>query len=139
MWLTKNKEKEQQKEVQGQDKTAEITEPTRQEREVRLVPEVDIYEKDDVIYLIADMPGVKKDGLEITLEKNVLTIEGRSSYTRPEGYGCVYSEFRDGVYRRSFTLNDEIDRDKIEAHLKDGVLQLTLKRSVPSKTKIEVR
>lgn len=137
----RKQEKDKEREIQVVDKGAENTpgEPTREEPQVSLLPDVDIYEKDDVIYLLADMPGVKKEDLEITLEKNVLHIEGRSSYTRPEGFGCAYSEFRAGRYRRSFALNDEIDRDKIDAQLKDGVLQLTLRRLVPSKTKIEVR
>ncbi len=138
MWLTRNKEKENETVRETRDEAVEQSEPIRNEELSRLTPNVDIYEKDDVIYLAVDMPGVDKGAVELTLEKNVLTIEGRSSYSRPEGYGCSYAEFRPGVYRRSFTLNQEIDRENIEANLKDGVLTVVLKRLLPSKTKIEV-
>ena len=90
------------------------------------VPRADIYETGDEIVVVADMPGVSKDSLDITLENNVLTINGYVEPEQPEGLMLAYSEYRVGDYQRSFTLSDQIDREKIEAVLKDGVLRLTL-------------
>jgi HSP20 family molecular chaperone IbpA len=90
------------------------------------VPRADIYETDDEIFVVADMPGVDESSLDITLENNVLTINGYVEPSAPEGYSLVYSEYREGDYVRSFRLSDEIDREDIEATLKDGVLMLTL-------------
>ncbi len=90
------------------------------------VPRADIYETDDAIFVVADMPGVDESSLDITLENNVLTINGYVEPTPQEGYSLVYSEYREGDYVRSFRLSDEIDRSGIEATLKDGVLSLTL-------------
>lgn len=114
---------------------------TRRGRSQRIfIPRVDIYSAGDKIILTADMPGVDEHNLDITLEKDLLTIHGRVVDQDLEGYKPVYSEYRVGDYERTFTLSDEIDHDKIEALLANGVLQLKLTRSEsPKARKITVR
>ena len=99
------------------------------------VPRADIYETDDEIVVVADMPGVDEDTVDITLENNVLTINGYAEPVETKGYTLAYAEYRVGDYERAFSLSDEIDREKIEAKLKDGVLRLHL----PKVTEARVR
>jgi len=89
-------------------------------------PAVDIFEDQDVIMLLADMPGVKADDLKIDLRENVLTLSG--SVASPEGQNEseVLREYHSGLFLRQFTLAESIDQAKIDAQLKDGVLRLAL-------------
>jgi HSP20 family protein len=103
------------------------------------VPRADIYETEDEIVLVADMPGVDAETVDITLEKGVLTINGYVEPHEPEGYGLAYSEYRVGDFQRSFSVSDEIDQDGIEATIADGVLRLHLPRVSPSTRKITVK
>jgi HSP20 family molecular chaperone IbpA len=104
------------------------------------IPRVDIYETGDAVVLLADMPGVSEDDVDITLEKNVLTITGYVQPVEREGYGLAFSEYSEGDYERTFALSDEVDRNRIEASMKDGVLKLTLPKAEEMKTrKIQVR
>ena len=104
------------------------------------IPRVDIYETGDAIVLLADMPGVSDEDVDITLEKNVLSITGYVQATEREGYGLAYSEYSEGDYERTFALSDAVDRARIEATMKDGVLKLTLPKAEEVKTrKIAVR
>ena len=104
------------------------------------LPPADIYETRDNIVVLAEMPGVAPDGVDITLERRVLTIRGRSAANEHGGYQRVYNEYADGDYERSFTLSDNIDRDRIEARLKDGVLHLVLPKAETAKArKIELK
>jgi HSP20 family protein len=93
------------------------------------LPPADIYETRDSIVVMAEMPGVPPDGVDITLERRVLTIRGRSAANEHGGYQRVYNEYADGDYERVFTLSENIDRDRIEATLRDGVLHLTLPKA----------
>lgn len=99
------------------------------------IPRTDIYELNDEIMLVADMPGVDENSVDITLEKDVLTLEGLVEPTNFEGYQLSYSEYGVGDYRRQFTLSNEIDRDRIEATVKNGVLTLRLPKANFAKTK----
>ena len=90
------------------------------------VPLVDIVESEHALLLISDMPGVDDRGVDVTIEKNILTITGKVSGEVPEGYKLSYEEYGVGDYERSFTLPNEIDRDGIQATIKDGLLRLTL-------------
>jgi len=104
------------------------------------IPRVDIYETGDDVVLVADMPGVDEDGVDITLEKNVLTISGNILPADREGYSLAYSEYREGDYERTFALSNEVDRNRIEATIQDGVLMLTLPKAEEMKArKIAVR
>ena len=114
------------------------TERTRDR--LAFVPRVDIYETDDAIVVVADMPGVDESSLDITLENNELTINGYVEPMQLEDYSLTYAEYREGDYVRSFRLSDEIDREGIEATLKNGVLCLNLPKVKEARTrKIEVK
>ena len=104
------------------------------------LPPADIYETRDSIVVLAEMPGVALDGVDITLERRVLTIRGRSAANDHAGYQRVYNEYANGDYERAFTLSENIDRDRIEATLKDGVLHLVLPKAETAKArKIELK
>jgi len=90
------------------------------------VPQVDILETDQALLLVSDMPGVDESGVDVTVEKNILTIHGTVAAGVPAGYKLGHEEYGVGDYERSFTLPNEIDRDGIQATMKDGVLKLTL-------------
>jgi len=93
------------------------------------VPKADIYESGDSIVLVADMPGVDEKTVDITLEKNILTINGTVEYPDFSGYNVAYAEYDVGDYQRSFTISNEVDRDSIEAKVKNGVLRVTLHKA----------
>ena len=93
------------------------------------LPEVDIFEKEDSILLVASIPGADKESTDVTLEKNLLTITAKTDTSLPEGFESYYAENRVGGYRRQFRLTDGIERDGITATVKDGLLNLTLKKA----------
>ena len=99
------------------------------------VPRADIYETNDELVVLADMPGVDENSVDITLEKNVLTINGNVEMVQPDNYNLAYAEYEEGDFVRSFTLSNEIDLNKIEATVKDGVLRLHLPKIGEAKTK----
>jgi HSP20 family molecular chaperone IbpA len=99
------------------------------------VPATDIYETADDVVLVADMPGVPTDGVDIDLERRVLTIRGRLPTAPREGYQLVYAEYGEGDYERSFQLSEEIDRDRIEARHKNGVLTLRMPKAASAKAR----
>lgn len=90
------------------------------------VPAVDILETDQALLLVSEMPGVDEAGVDVTIEKNILTIKGTVGDHVPAGYKLSYEEYGIGDYERSFTLPNEIDRDGVQAVIKDGILKLTL-------------
>lgn len=98
-------------------------------------PEVNILERKDEIVVTADLPGVDEKSLDITLEKNVLTIYGRVEPPVPESQRLAYSEYGVGDYQRAFTLSDEVDKEKIQATMKNGVLRLVLPKAESAKTR----
>lgn len=98
-------------------------------------PDVDILEKDDSIIVLADIPGVSESGVDITLEKDVLSIYAKVEPEAPEKHQLLRAEYGVGDYQRSFTLSNEIDREKIEATVKDGVLKLILPKSKAALTR----
>jgi len=117
---------------------AEGIERTRARRQY--VPRADIYETDDNIIVVADMPGVDESTIDVTVEKNVLSISGYPEIERPDGHRLAYAEYETGDYVRNFTLSDQIDQEHIEAVVRDGVLRLTLPKAAPAKAKkIEVK
>lgn len=98
-------------------------------------PRVDIYESKDSLSLLADMPGVDEKTVDVELEKNILTITGRVEGQAVHDATMLYSEYETGDYERVFTLSDEIDRDKIVATVKNGVLSLCLPKAEKVKPK----
>jgi HSP20 family protein len=93
------------------------------------VPNTDIYETDEALTLVMEIPGVEKKDVNVQLENDVLRVEGRIDFTKYEGLEPVYAEYNVGHYSRGFTLSDKIDQDGISAELADGVLTLTLKKA----------
>ncbi len=96
-------------------------------------PAVDIFETDDALVLLVNIPGVPEENVDITLEKNQLTIRGNVEFEAPQGFKAVYGEYVVGDYRRTFSLSDEVDQDNIEATLKHGVLRLVLAKATALK------
>jgi HSP20 family molecular chaperone IbpA len=89
-------------------------------------PSVDIFENDSAITVLADMPGVKADDLEIDLRESVLTLTGRVAAPDRSKESDVLREYQTGTFFRQFTLSEAIDQTKIDAKLTDGVLRLEL-------------
>jgi HSP20 family protein len=105
-----------------------------------LRPPADIFEDSDGITLRLDMPGVAKERLNIQTDKNSLTIDGEVQIAMAEGMEALYAEVHSTHYRRSFTLSGELESDKAEANLKDGVLTLRIpKRAELRPRRIDVR
>ncbi|SEM25289.1 Molecular chaperone IbpA, HSP20 family [Roseovarius azorensis] len=98
-------------------------------------PATDIFEKDDVVTLTIDMPGVVPDSVDVSVENRSLTVRGTIEAPVPEGYRRIYAEYAPGTFERAFSLPDTIDADKIDATHRDGVLTLTLKKSEAAKPK----
>ena len=119
------------KELQKRDKDQYETVERTNSQQV-FMPAVDILETDTELQLYADMPGVDESSVDITLDKDILTITGHADTTAPEGYEAVYREFTRGDYQRSFTISEAVDAEKISASVKNGVLQLTLPKSAPA-------
>ncbi len=108
------------------------------EEERYLLPAVDIFETEEGLTLLADMPGVEKDGIDIRVEDGILTISGRCTHEGRPSYN--YREFELNSYWRQFSLSNDVDREKISAQLKHGVLTLTLPKAEKAKPKkIEVK
>jgi len=93
------------------------------------VPNADIFETDDALTVVMEIPGVEKKDVSVNLENEVLRIEGRIDFSKYEGLEPVYAEYNIGHYARAFTLSNKIDQDGITADLADGVLTLTLKKA----------
>ncbi len=89
-------------------------------------PAVDVFEDAGGITLLADLPGVPRELLDLKVEGDTLQIEGRVQARTPDGLEPVYAELRVPRYRRSFTLSRELDTSRVEANLKDGVLTLRI-------------
>ena len=119
--------------------------PTRQRGERTanrpvFIPPTDIYETPDSIVVLAEMPGAVPESVDLTLDRRVLTIRARAQDHAHPGYQEVYSEYSDGDYERVFTLSEEIDRERIEASYKEGVLRLVLPKAEGARPrKIELK
>ncbi|MGA7979904.1 MAG: Hsp20/alpha crystallin family protein [Chromatiaceae bacterium] len=112
----------------------------REEARAALRPPVNIFEDANGITLEADMPGVSRDRLNVQVDKDTLLVEGDAQIDMPDGMEALYADIRATHYRRSFTLSGELEPDKIEASLRDGVLTVRIpKRAELRPRKIEVR
>lgn len=104
------------------------------------MPDVDIYETEKEIILLADMPGVTVDNLNINLKDNILTLDGEIEPLEREDETQISKEFGSGRYYRQFSLTGTIDQSRIKAELKDGVLKLSLpKMGIQTSRKIQVK
>ena|SRR5579862_6909418 len=118
---TRNKQ-----EVQERDK--EQTRPGRY-----FLPDVDIFETEDGLRLWADMPGVDQKDIEVTLKHGMLTIEGIVSVDMYRNLHPVYTEYNVGNYYRQFVVNEDIDAGRIEARIRNGVLEVALPKAETAK------
>ena len=106
------------------------------------MPNTDIYETENALTVVVEMPGVEKDKVNIDIENDVLLIEGLIDYTQYAEMQPVYTEYNVGHYSRKFSLSNKIDQNKISAEMKDGVLTLTLPKAEtakPRKIKISLK
>ena len=124
-----------QQEVQVQqkrevEKERESTIPTR-----RYLPVTDIFETDQALTVILEMPGVEKESVDVRVENDVLAIEGRVDLSKYQGLAPLYIEYNVGNYARSFQLSSKIEQDRITAELKDGVMTLVLPKAEKAKAR----
>jgi HSP20 family molecular chaperone IbpA len=110
------------------DKKQESTAPAR-----TFVPAADIFETEQALTVVLEMPGVNKDKVEIGVENDVLTISGQIDFSNYEGLQPLYTEYNIGNYSRGFQLSSKIEQDGITAELKDGVMTLVLPKAEKSK------
>jgi HSP20 family protein len=107
---------------------------------VFLTPPIDIHEGPDGLVLEADLPGATEQGVSIELEDNVLSLRAQVSTPAPEGARPLHQEYQVGDFYRSFILSDEVERGRITAELRNGVLRLTLPKAERAKTRrIEIK
>ena len=110
------------------DKQQESTVPAR-----AFVPTADIFETEAALTLALEMPGVNKSQVDVNIEDGVLTVHGRLDFSKYESLQPVYTEYNIGHYRRSFSLSNKIDQNKISAEMTDGVLTLVLPKAEQAK------
>ena len=123
--------------VQGQDR-GQLEQ--KQEPSLVLAPPADIFENDDGIGIVLDMPGVTKDRLTVKSDRSELVIEGEASIEMPAAMQSAYAEVRSARYRRTFVLTNELDSDLVEASMKDGVLSIRIPRRAELKPRqIEIQ
>lgn len=92
-------------------------------------PYTDIFELDDALVVVMEIPGVDRNDTNINVEKNILSVEGKIGHSKYDGVKPVYTEYNIGHYSRSFSLSNEIDQDGITAKIEDGVLTLKLPKT----------
>jgi len=125
---------------QRQPRLPEAAEGASPELQEAFTPPIDIHEGADGLTLEADLPGATERNLHIHLEDNVLDLYAKIDSPAPEGARLVHEEYRLGDYHRSFILSDEVDRERITAELKNGVLSLFLPKADRARTRrIEIK
>jgi HSP20 family protein len=120
-------------EVRKEQEGVESTRPLR-----RVAPRCDIWEGQDGVHVVAEMPGVDAASIEVTLERDVLTVAGRAPLPARAGLRQLYAEFEGCEYRRSFQLSGTADAEAIQASFKDGLLDVLVPRRKPAQRKIAV-
>jgi HSP20 family protein len=114
------------------DKKGEKSLATRDDA-IYIAPPVDIFENENSLVVVVDMPGVHKDGVDIRIDDNILTIKGNAKYAQQAN--VLRQEFTLQNYYRQFQLSDEVDQSKISAESNNGVLTITLPKAEKSKPK----
>jgi HSP20 family molecular chaperone IbpA len=120
------------------DKVEKKEHESKQEKTVpgkHYVPYTDIFERDDSLMVVMEIPGVEPKDLDINVEKNLLTIEGRINFSKYDNLKPLYTEYNVGHFSRSFSLSNEIDQSGITARVEDGVLSLTLPKAKEAATR----
>lgn len=97
------------------------------------VPVTDIFETPEALTVVLEMPGVDRDGIEASVENDIVTIEGRIDFAKYEAMQPVYTEYNVGHYARSFEISNKIDQNKISAQMKDGVVTIVLPKAEQAK------
>jgi len=110
------------------EKKEESTVPARE-----FLPTADIYEDEDALNVVLEMPGVDKGNVEVSIEDGLLKVGGRLDFSKYQDLQPLYTEYNIGNYSRSFSLSDQIDQNKIAAEMKDGVLSLKLPKAKQAK------
>jgi len=105
---------------------------TREEANA-LKPLMDIFEMEDGLGVVVDLPGVQKEGVDVRVENDILTITGKTD--SPVKGNPLYREFELGNYFRQFQLTDHVDQEKIKAEMKNGVLTIHLPKAEKAKPK----
>jgi HSP20 family molecular chaperone IbpA len=123
------------------DKTGHLCCPNDRGRRTlpQVKPATDILEREDGYYLYLDLPGVGVDSLRLELKDNELSVRGTARLTPASGERFVEVEFSHGEFRRAFTLTEAVDRERIRARLKDGVLEIFLPRTGPGPDEAQPR
>jgi len=104
------------------------------------VPAADIYEGENELTVVLEMPGVEKKNVDLRVEDGVLHVEGRLDLTKYQGLQPLYTEYNIGHYGRRFRLSSKVDQSKIAAEMKDGVLSLKLPKVAEAKPRtIQIR
>jgi len=99
------------------------------------LPAADIYETQEALTVILEMPGVEKNNIDVRVEDGVLSVQGRLDLSKYQGLQPLYTEYNIGHYSRSFQLSSKIDQNKIGAELQDGVLSLNLPKVEEAKSR----
>jgi HSP20 family protein len=115
-------------ELAVQEKKEQVTKEEKTVPARYYVQNTDIYETDDALTVVMEIPGVEKKDVDVNIENDVLRVEGRLDSTKYEGLEPLYTEYNVGHFARAFTLSNKIDQNQISAELNDGVLTLTLKK-----------
>ncbi len=124
----------------AESRSSHVAEGTAEPQQNFHTPLIDIHEGPDGLVLEADLPGASEEGVVIQLEENVLTLHAHVPSPAPEGARALHEEYRVADFRRSFILSDEVERSRIAAELKNGVLRLTLPKDERAKTRrIEIK
>lgn len=110
------------------EKKQESTVPAR-----AYLPTTDIFETDQALTVVMEMPGVSKENVEVGVEDDVLTVTGRVDFAKYEGLRPLYTEYNVGNYSRSFQLSDRIEQSAIRAELRDGVITVVLPKAEKAK------
>lgn len=112
----------------------------QQQQQQYILPRVDVVEDTQGITLLADLPGVKREGLDLKVDGTNLLLEGAIEIDAPSDLDALFAEVRAARYRRAFALSNELDTSKIDAQLKDGVLRLRIPKVAEAQPRrIEVR
>lgn len=125
--------------VKHEDKTPAEAGPNGRTDRLTYAPRTDIVEAQAGYVLLADLPGADESTLEVTLEKDVLTIQAQPAEAELGGAHLGYGEYQAGDYYRTFRISEQLDSSKVEASLKDGVLRVVLPRPAKVSRRIEVR